>query len=33
MVMLDMFLGGGFQDIMRIGQNLVEVPERRRPQP
>lgn len=32
MVMMGMPLGGGVQDAMRIGQNLVEVPGLRPPQ-
>ena len=32
MVMMDISLGGGVQDVMRIGQNLVEVPGIRPPQ-
>ena len=32
MVMLDISLGGGVQDVFRIGQNLVEVPGVRPPQ-
>ncbi|MEJ2755184.1 MAG: hypothetical protein P8104_04950 [Gammaproteobacteria bacterium] len=32
LTMLDIPLGGGVQDVMRIGQNLVEAPGKRRPQ-
>lgn len=32
LVMLDISLGGGLQDVFRIGQNLIEVPGRRPPQ-
>ena len=32
LVMLDVSLGGGVQDVFRIGQNLIEVPGRRPPQ-
>jgi len=32
LVMLDISLGGGVQDVFRIGQNLVEIPGRRPPQ-
>lgn len=32
LVMLDISLGGGVQDVFRIGQNLIEAPGRRPPQ-
>ncbi|PHS19331.1 MAG: hypothetical protein COA78_00325 [Blastopirellula sp.] len=32
LVMLDISLGGGVQDVFRIGQNFVEIPGRRPPQ-
>jgi hypothetical protein len=32
LAMLDMSLGGGVQEVVRVGQNLIEVPGRRPPQ-
>lgn len=32
LVMLDISLGGGVQEVFRIGQNLIEIPGRRPPQ-
>lgn len=32
LLMLDISLGGGVQEVFRIGQNLIEIPERNRPQ-
>ena len=32
MVMLDIQLGGGFQEVFRVGQDLIEVPGKRTPQ-
>jgi len=32
LVMLDMSLGGGVQEVFRLGQNLIEIPGRRPPQ-
>jgi hypothetical protein len=32
LVMLDMKLGGGYQEVFRVGQDLIEVPGSRRPQ-
>lgn len=32
LVMLDISLGGGVQDVFRLGQNLIEIPGRRPPQ-
>jgi hypothetical protein len=32
LVMLDLSLGGGVQDVFRIGQNLIEIPGLRPPQ-
>ena len=32
LVMLDISLGGGVQDVFRVGQNLIEIPGRRPPQ-
>jgi hypothetical protein len=32
LVMLDISLGGGVQEVFRLGQNLIEIPGRRLPQ-
>jgi hypothetical protein len=32
LAMLDISLGGGFQEVFRLGQNLIEVPGLRTPQ-